>query len=161
MSVVIRPISDGDIEPVLQLSIRAWEPVFHSFEQVLGSNIFLKLYPDWQVNQRDAVRAVCEDTVKHSVWVADVDGTVAGFVACELKAEEKIGEVYMLAVDPAYQRRGIGGELNDFALQVFKDKGMKLALVGTGGEPGHAPARRAYERAGYTALPLVNYYKDL
>jgi hypothetical protein len=51
--------------------------------------------------------------------------------------------------------------LNDFALQLFKEQGMKLALVGTGGDPGHAPARRAYERAGYTALPLVNYYKDL
>ena len=42
-----------------------------------------------------------------------------------------------------------------------KESGMKLAEVGTGGDPSHAPARRSYEKAGYTALPLVRYYKDL
>ena len=36
-----------------------------------------------------------------------------------------------------------------------------MALVGTGGDPGHAPARRAYEQAGFTALPIVNYVKKL
>ena len=39
--------------------------------------------------------------------------------------------------------------------------GMKLAGVSTGGDPGHAPARRAYEKAGYTAFPNVWYYQPL
>jgi hypothetical protein len=43
----------------------------------------------------------------------------------------------------------------------MREAGMKLAVVGTGGDPGHAPARRSYEKAGYTGLPLVRYYKDL
>jgi len=43
----------------------------------------------------------------------------------------------------------------------MKESGMKLAVVGTGGDPGHAPARRSYEKAGYTGLPLVRYYKVL
>jgi hypothetical protein len=38
---------------------------------------------------------------------------------------------------------------------------MKLAVVGAGGDEGHAPARRSYEKAGYTALPLVRFYKAL
>jgi hypothetical protein len=42
-----------------------------------------------------------------------------------------------------------------------KEGGMALAVVGMGGDEGHAPARRSYEKAGYTALPLVRYYKDL
>jgi len=67
----------------------------------------------------------------------------------------------LLAVHPEYQNSGIGTELNTFALQKMKEGGMKLAVVGTGGDPGHAPARRSYEKAGYTALPLVRYYKDL
>jgi len=36
---------------------------------------------------------------------------------------------------------------------------MNLAVAGTGGDPG--PARRAYEKAGFTALPLVRYYQTL
>ena len=38
---------------------------------------------------------------------------------------------------------------------------MRLAVVGTGGDPGHAPARRCYEKAGYTGLPLVRSYQAL
>ena len=67
----------------------------------------------------------------------------------------------MLAVHPEYQNHGFGTELNIFALQKMKESGMKLAEVGTGGDEGHAPARRSYEKAGYTGLPLVRYYKAL
>ena len=84
-----------------------------------------------------------------------------GYIAYTLDLIDRIGEVYMLAVHPDYQNRGIGTELNTFALQKLKESGMHLAEVGTGGDPGHAPARRSYEKAGYTALPLVRYYKDL
>jgi len=31
-------------------------------------------------------------------------------------------------------------------------KGMKVAVVGTGGDPSHAPARKSDEKAGYKPL---------
>ena len=70
-------------------------------------------------------------------------------------------EVMLLAIHPEYQNRGIGIELNNWALERMKESGMKMAVVGTGGDPSHALARRSYEKAGYTPLPLVRYYKDL
>lgn len=39
--------------------------------------------------------------------------------------------------------------------------GLPLVEIGTGGDPGHAPARHVYEKAGFTALPIVRYYKAL
>ncbi len=36
-----------------------------------------------------------------------------------------------------------------------------MAVVETDGEEGHAAARRAYEKAGYTGFPIVRYFKDL
>jgi GNAT superfamily N-acetyltransferase len=63
-------------------------------------------------------------------------------------------------VHPEYQNRGIGTALNKFVLEKMKESGMKLAVVATGGDPGHAPARRAYEKAGYRAFPGVRYYQD-
>jgi len=67
----------------------------------------------------------------------------------------------MLAVDPDHQGRGIGTALTGFALDRLKDAGMKVAMVETGGDPGHAPARRVYEKAGYTLLPIARYFKNL
>jgi ribosomal protein S18 acetylase RimI-like enzyme len=107
------------------------------------------------------VEKICKDSENNMVWVADLDGTIAGFIAYDLNTKEKTGEVQLLAVHPEYQNRGIGTELNNFALRKMQESGMKLAVVGTGGDPGHAPARRSYEKAGYTGLPLVRYYKDL
>jgi ribosomal protein S18 acetylase RimI-like enzyme len=146
---------------VLDLSIAAWEPVFHSFRQVLGPAIYPLLYPDWEKSQREDVTQVCHDGEKYSIWVATEDEVVAGFVAYELNAETKTGEVYMVAVHPTYQRQGIGAALNTLALDKLKKAGMTLAVVGTDGDPGHAPARRSYAKAGYTPLPLVRYYKAL
>jgi hypothetical protein len=38
---------------------------------------------------------------------------------------------------------------------------MDIALVETGGDHGHAPARAMYEASGYVALPSVRYLKLL
>jgi hypothetical protein len=39
---------------------------------------------------------------------------------------------------------------------------MALATVGTGGDPSHAPARRAYAKAGFgPAIPSLTLYRLL
>lgn len=38
---------------------------------------------------------------------------------------------------------------------------MSVAMVETGGDPGHGPARRTYERAGFTAMPVARYFMAL
>ena len=159
MNLHIRSFADQDLEAIVHLSLLAWEPVFVSFQKILGPNIFPLLYPDWRKIQAEVVATTCKDKAKFNILVAQLDEKVVGFLAYELKDE--IGEVYLLAVHPDYQNQGIGTELNMVALEKMKAAGMKLAEVGTGGDDGHAPARRAYEKAGYTALPLVRYFKDL
>jgi predicted N-acetyltransferase YhbS len=161
MNLYIRPVCDDDVEDLVQLSLLAWTPVFSSFEQMLGPKIYKMIWPDWKSGQRGAVEAVCQDGAKTVVLVAELDGTVVGFLAYELNVEDKTGEVQLLAVHPECQNLGIGTELNRFALEEMKKSGMKMAKVETGGDPSHAPARRSYQKAGYTALPLVRYFKDL
>lgn len=161
MDLCIRPVCDNDVDALVQLSLLAWIPVFNSFEQILGPEIYAIIWPDWRKSQREAVEKVCRDGERTVVWVAEVDGIPIGFVAYELRIEDRTGELQFLAVHPEYQNRGIGTELNNLALKKMKESGMKMAIVETGGEPSHAPARRSYVKAGYTALPLVRYFKDL
>ncbi len=160
MNLHIRPMGTSDIEDVVQLLLLAWAPVFLSFEEVLGTKIYRLIYPDWQTSQRAVVETIRQDE-KNTSWIAEVDGVIAGFITWELNYREQTGEVQLPAVHPAYQNQGIGTALNEFALRALKESGMKPAVVGTGGDPGHAPARRSYEKAGYRALPIVRYYQDL
>ncbi len=155
-----RPMRDDDIEPLVELSVLAWEPVFLSFAQIMGPKVFARVYPDWQAGQRTAVEEVCRSP-EHTVWVADVDGILGGFIAYTLDAEHRSGEVTLLAVHPDHQNRGVGTALNELALARMREAGMTLAIANTGGDPGHAPARRTYEKAGFTGLPLVHYCQVL
>lgn len=128
---------------------------------MLGPAIYGHLYPDWQTQQRAVVEQAFAEEARTLVLVAETDGAAAGFVAYLLNDEDRTGEVWLLAVHPDQQRRGIGTALNNAALAKMREGGMVLAVVGTGGDEGHAPARRAYEKVGYTALPLVRYYQHL
>jgi ribosomal protein S18 acetylase RimI-like enzyme len=161
MDLHIRPVCSNDVEDVVQLSLLAWAPIFPSFERTLGRSIYALIWPDWRTSQRAAIETVCKEGGKTTVWVAELDGSVVGFLAYQLNGQDKTGEIVLLAVHPEYQNLGVGTELNEFALQKMRESGMKMARVETGGDPSHAPARRAYEKAGYTALPLVRYFKDL
>jgi len=156
----IRPYDDQHLDAVIRLSLRAWAPVFASLEQALTPEIFQELHPDWRAGQKQAVEAVCAGQDTH-IWVAEEDGLPVGFVAVKLHHPGQLGEIYMLAVDPDYQRRGYGSALTDFALAWLKAAGMSVAMVETGGDPGHAPARRTYEKSGFGLLPIARYFKKL
>ena len=98
---------------------------------------------------------------KSRVWVAEVDSTAVGFVAVELhNPERSMGQISMLAANPDHKGSGIGTALTTFALDRLRDAGMKVAMVETVGEAGHAAARRTYENPGYVLLPIARYFKN-
>ena len=155
----IRPYEAGDLDAVVGLSLRAWEPVFASIESAMDAAVYRELHPDWRRQQQIAVAAVCTETDAH-VWIAVVEETPAGFVACKRQTEQ-LGEISMIAVDPAFQRRGIATALIQFAIGWMRDKGISVAMLETGGDPGHAAARRTYEACGFRPLSVARYFKKL
>jgi len=157
----IRPYEERDLEGVVRLSLKAWAPVFRSMEAAMDAQVYRHFFrPSWRVTQQEAVEAACRDEATR-VWVADNDGFVAGFVALKFDQESKMGEIYMVAVDPDCQKQGIGEALTHFSLEQFKQAGMVVAMVETGGDPGHAPARRTYEKTGFRLLPVARYFKKV
>jgi GNAT superfamily N-acetyltransferase len=94
--------------------------------------------------------------------VAELEGTAVGFVTCFVHSAIPAGEIGNNAVHPAYQGRGFAPRLYERAFDWLREKGMEYARVTTGGDPAHAPARRAYEKAGFDVpLPVVQYYREL
>jgi len=160
VGATIRDYAPGDKEAVVELSLRAWAPVFRSMEQVLGPEIFVRLHGDWQAFQERAVREVLSDEAMH-IWVAEAGGRVVAFAAATLYLERAMGEISMLAVDPANQDRGTGTALTEFVTAWLGEAGERVAMIDTGGDPGHAPARHVYEKAGYTQIPIARYFRAL
>ncbi|MGZ4435804.1 MAG: hypothetical protein ACXVW7_19605 [Trebonia sp.] len=124
MTASIRALPPDDIDVVVEFSLRAWQPVFESFRQVMGAEVFRRVYPDWKTIQAEVVASSCR-AEGNRVWVAEADGRPVGYT--------------VVVVHPINRE----------------------TQSGTGGDPGHAPARRLYERAGFTPVPLVRYFKAL
>ena len=156
--VEIRQYEEWDLEPIVEFSLGRRQCGFESLRQVLGDAIFMRLHhPEWIAVQGEAVRSSCTSD-ERDVFVAVVDRLPVGFAAVALNAfHERTGVVDMIAVDPGYQRRGIARQLMERAAEHMRAQGMDIAAVGTGGDPGHGPARALYEALGYTALPGVRY----
>lgn len=161
MPVTITPYTDGYRQPVLDLSLRAWEPVFPQTQQAVPGFVYESFYPDgWRTRQFADLAAVLDDE-PGNVDVALVDEAAAGWVCTRLHPEDNMGEIHVLAVDPRHQRRGIGAALAAHSLDRVRAAGLRMVMVETGGDPGHAPARAAYEALGFERWPVARYFKDL
>jgi ribosomal protein S18 acetylase RimI-like enzyme len=159
--MVIEPYEGSMLDGIVRLSLRAWEPVFDSLRAAMGPELFRAFYrEDWRDAQRGAVESVCSDDDMH-VWVASDEARIAGFVALKVHAEDRMGEIYMIAVDPDFQRRGFASKLTSHSVEWFEKAGMAVVMVETGGDPGHAPARATYEASGFRLFPVARYFKAL
>ncbi|AOW94294.1 GNAT family N-acetyltransferase [Rhodococcus sp. WMMA185] len=148
-------------DSILDLSIRAWRPVFAELSRSVPPFVFAAFYPQgWEVRQiEDLTRVLDRDA--DTVHVAMENGVPLGWVSVRLHPEDCMGEIYVLAVDPEQQRRGIGTALMEHAFDLVRRAGMAMIMVETGDDPGHAPSRATYESAGFERWPVARYFKDL
>lgn len=128
MPARLRPLEPADLPRVVDLSLRAWEPVFTSLRTVLGDGVFLRLYPDWRSDQEQVVTATCT-SMRMSATVADDAGAPVGFVAFAVDPATRLGVIEMLAAAPNRQGAGIETAVTSFALEATLTRADNLSYV--------------------------------
>ena len=162
MTLKIRPFEASDLSAMQQLRQAAFKPIFQSLRDIVGEQIYLIALVKSDSEQAELLESICKSGSPHRIFVAEVNDDIVGFVSFSLNHDKQVGELGLNAVHPDYAGRGIGTQMYEFALARMQECGMVLATVGTGGDPSHAPARRAYQKAGFgAALPSVFLYKLL
>jgi len=162
MELVIRPYAKSDYQRVLEICIAAFEPIHRGFEEALGARIFALQYGDWREQYAKTLSRISVRDRNTKVYVAEVGDKIAGFVFTLVDTERMAGEIGLNAVDPAQHGKGIATAMYRFALDDLKRRGAEVASVGTGADTAHAPARRAYEAAGFDrAIHGVYLFKEL
>ena len=152
----MRPVNADDLPHLEHLRQAAFAPVFSSFRRILGEEIYdLAQAPEDEVQDQLLVSLLTPESV-WEVYVAETNNCIVGFVSIQLSQDTKVGEIGLNAVHPNHAGKGIGTKMYDFAIARMKKAGMQVATVATGGDPSHAPARRAYAKAGFTVkIPSV------
>ena len=161
MSIVIEQYDEDRQAQVVDLSLKAWAPVFALMKQAVPAYIYNAFYPGgWEARQVSDIEALLRDEAE-TVWIARDDARIVGWVGIRIHQRDSMGEIYILAVDPARQREGIASLLMDTAFSYMRNAGMKMVMVETGGDPGHEASRATYEKVGFERWPVARYFRQL
>jgi ribosomal protein S18 acetylase RimI-like enzyme len=159
---IIRPLEPGDLATLQNIRQAAFAPVFRSFRDIVGEKIATIALASAEAEQSQLLDTICAADSTHHVLIAMIDEETVGFVSFTIDADKRTGEIGLNAVHPDYAGRGIGTRMYQKAMARMKEQGVEVATVGTGADPSHAPARRAYEKAGFgPRIPSIYLYKLL
>lgn len=159
--IQIDPYQPSQRQALLDLTLRAWAPVFDRLEPEVDAFVFSNFYPNgWQARQLQDIGTFLDGNVGHTI-VATYDDRIAGFAGISLYPADKMGEITVIAVDPAFQRKGIAQLLIARCEDLIRTKGMDMVMIETGDDSGHRPARETYQSQGYRRWPVARYFKKL
>ena len=155
--VEIVPARPEHVADCVRISLTVYDHIHDVYREHLGKELHDQVMKEWRANKAAAIE---RQQSGENAFVALLDGKVVGFAAFQIEGE--LGRICNNAVDPEYRGNGIGGLLYQRLLDGMREQGARYATVHTGGDDGHAPARKAYEKIGFKKfLPSVNYYMDL
>jgi len=158
---MIGPARPDEMDTICSIAQVAWEPIHEAIIDDVGEALHDVLSGDWKERKAAQIRRQYGNNPE---WVLAIRESeqVVGFVTFAIDQALSIGTIHNNAVRPASQSKGIASAMYAHVLELFRREGLKYARVGTGLDPGHAPARRAYEKAGFNLRSEeVTYYQEL
>ncbi len=162
MEVSFRRASLDDHIKLEHLRAEAFLPVFASFREILGDEIYELAQKREDDNQNELLSSMFSRNSEWDLYVVEVSGEIVGFISIQINSETTVGEIGLNAVKPDYAGKGIGTQMYGYGIARMKAAGMRVATVATGGDNSHAPARRAYEKSGFNVqIPSVWYCRTL
>jgi ribosomal protein S18 acetylase RimI-like enzyme len=160
--ILIRAYAPEDAANLQTIRAEAFAPVFASFRALLGDAIAAVALANAEQEQAALLQRLCSEDPNATVFVAERDGRAIGFVAVTFDRKQRMGEIVLIAVAPGAAGRGAGSALIAQALAAMRTAGLRAAVVGAGADASHAPALRAYEKAGFIAgIPSKHLYRVL
>ena len=155
--ITIVPCKEEYVEDCVRISIEAYEYIHECYMELMSEQLHEGIMGNWRENKAVGIR---EQQLGENAYVAIIDGKVAGFIAFRVKND--VGVILNNAVDSQFRGKGVGNRMYEFVFEKMREQGALYASVSTGGDDGHAPARKAYERAGFTHWrPSRTYYRKL
>ena len=145
---MIRPYMPEDLATIMDIGNRAWRGIHKMFREIYGEELLRVIYADTATVKGEQIKLHCQ-THPEWVYICEEGGRIVGFITFHLDQEKRIGKFGNNAVDPRCGLKGIGQQMYQAVLGYFRDQGMTFATVATGADHAHAPARKAYERAGF------------
>ena len=155
----IRPATPADTDTLVKIALNEWKAIYEGYRQQMGDELYFTFFPDCNADKEGQIRKNVSDG---NCFVTECDGKIAGFITCLYSESKKIGTISNNAVSAEFRGKGIGPRQYEFVFDRLRSLGAIAVMVTTGLDEAHAPARRAYEKVGFSAnTKKITYYKKL
>ena len=154
----IRRCNKKDVESVKKIALMAFSPNKKMHKKILGNSIFKIFYPDWQEKKKQTIEYIYKSK-DFKIYVAEENNKILGFASFRLdKGNPSTAEITTNAVNPKYQKQGIGSALYKKIISELRNLGVKYIHVSTNNEI----AKKAYEKIGFTKkIDTTRYFMKL
>lgn len=153
--VAIRRANIDDITRIQEIMISAWNPIYRSYKEVLGKEIFETLFGKWKERRLKKMNFLFNKG--RLFFIAELDGRIIGYTSYHVSVVRSRGEIAGNAVDPEARGLGIGTLLCQRVKEEFQNLGLIYARVTTGNDSAHKSARSVYNKIG---LRKAIYFSD-
>jgi len=102
---------------------------------------------------KDLLRDSLAAPMTHAVGLS-ISDQICGYSIYQIVLDE--GHLLNLAVDPAHQRRGLGGQILDHSIHQVRARGVKRFFLEV--RPANEAANKLYESRGFRGLFLREKY---
>lgn len=132
--MIIREFKRPDVKRVLEIELE-------SFDDPYPASILIDIY-----------------NLGAGFLVAQQDNIVVGYIIFWIRYEDE-GHIISLAVDKNYRRKGIGAELVNYAITIFKKCNVREIKLEV--RIGNRGARKFYKKMDFNEKEVFeNYYED-
>ena len=158
--MVMRDYRSEDLESVMDIANAAWRPIRQMSREALGDKISDLFNPAGDAKSKGLQIKNQIDSGNYGIAVCEHENRVVGFITW--RVDGFCAEICNNAARPDSGVKGVGQTMYQYVLDIFRRQKVKVVKVTTGLDWAHAPARRAYERAGFTKhLDSVTYFMEL
>lgn len=126
--MTIRPYQPADLARIQEITVTSFGGV--SIDRNIEEQFGFVAGKDWTQRKARDVTTDCE-VQPEGVFVAEIDGAVAGYITTRLDRFTGIGRIPNLAVDAEYRGQGVGTCLIEHAINWMRDQGMAMAKIET------------------------------
>jgi ribosomal protein S18 acetylase RimI-like enzyme len=159
--VRIREARAEDAEAAGEMVARSRREIHRVRREALGDELTDLAFPEMLDRKRRSAAELVRGDPRRA-FIAEVGGRMAGLVCWDVRSGGEIGELVEVTVDPDFQGRGIATAMCRRVLDLFRERGCRAVLVKTGLDPGHARARKLYEKLGFgPGIPWIHYYQKI
>lgn len=159
-SMNMRPYQEEDLEQVMEIANIAWQPIRKMSREALGDTISDLLNPAGDAKSKGLQVKAQIDSGAWKIAVCEHEEKLVGFITYTIN--EVWGEICNNGALTESGLKGIGQTMYKYVMEEFRNNGVKVVKVTTGLDWAHAPARRAYERAGFKKhLDSTTYFMEL